>query len=177
VASLAPIRPAGPFLALAAGSLALDAAPDVPWAAGVAGAALFAAAAVVRRIQFASAQRSARRIADDRILFGRGVPQWREQELTSQRARVSRQREVRRIVRAASADRLPSAAPLNRTAVRNSAALLAALADRLADDRPVSAAGMLHLDRLLREPSSPLYGEHADLLPRAVTRVIGALEP
>ena len=38
----APTRSLAPFVALAAGSLALDAAPQVPWAAGVAGAGLFA---------------------------------------------------------------------------------------------------------------------------------------
>ena len=84
---------------------------------------------------------------------------------------------MRRIVRAASAERLPSASPLNRAAVRSSAALLAALVDRLGDDRPVSAAGILHVDQLLRDADSPLYGEHDALLPRAITRVLGALEP
>jgi hypothetical protein len=177
VASLAPLRPAGPFLALAAASLALDAAPQVPWAAGVAGAALFAAAGAVRRAQFAVERRSARRVADDRILRGHGVPLWRERELTSRRARAVRQREARRVVRAASADRLPSASPLNRSAVRQSAALLSALADRLGDDRPVTAAGILFVDQLLRDGDSPLYGEHDMLLPRAITRVLGALEP
>ena len=177
MASLAPLRPAGPFLALAVASLALDAAPQVPWAAGVAGAGFFAAAAVVRRAQVAAGRRGARRIADDRILRGRGVPVWREEELTSRRARAAREREVRGIVRAASADRLPSASPLNRAAVRRNAALLDALADRLADERPVTAAGILFLDQLLRDGDSPLYGEHDMLLPRAITRVLGALEP
>src|SRR4051812_31451721 len=93
--SLRPVslRPGAPFLALAAVSLALDAAPSVPWAAGVAGAAVFAAAAGVRRVQFASGQRAARRVADQRILRGHGVPPWREQELTSRRARASTRRE------------------------------------------------------------------------------------
>jgi len=108
---------------------------------------------------------------------GRGVPPWREEELVSQRARLTRQRELRRIARAASAGRLPSASPLNRTAVRGSAALFAALADRLGDERPVSPYGMLHLDQLLRDPASALYSEHDELLPRALTRVLGALDP
>lgn len=177
--SLRPVslRPGAPFLALAAISLALDAAPNIPWGAGVAGACLFAAAAGVRRAQFASGQRAARRVADERILRGHGVPHWREEELTSHRARAARQRELRRIVRAASAERLPSAAPLNRTAIRGSAALFAAVAGRLGDDRPVTAFGMLHLDQLLRDPASALYAEHDELLPRALTRVLGALEP
>jgi hypothetical protein len=177
VASLVPLRPAGPFLALAAGSLALDAAPQIPWLVGVAGAAFFAAAAGLRRAQFARGQRTARRVADQRILCGSGVPHWREEELVSSRARASRRREVERIVRAASAERLPSASPLNRTAVRQSTGLLVALAARLSDDRPVSAVGMLYVDQLLHDSASPLYGEHDDLLPRAVTRVLGALAP
>jgi hypothetical protein len=174
---LASLRPGAPFLVLAAISLALDAAPNIPWAAGVAGAGVFAAAAGVRRAQFASGRRAARRIADERILRGRGVPHWREEELVSRRARAARQRELHRIARAASAERLPSASPLNRSAVRAGAALFAALADRLGDDRPVSAFGMLHVDQLLRDPASALYSEHGELLPRALTRVLGALDP
>ena len=105
------------------------------------------------------------------------LPQWREEELVSKRARLTRQRELRRIAQAASAKRLPSASPLNRGAVRAGAILVAALADRLGDDRPVSAFGMLHVDQLLRDPASALYSEHGELLPRALTRVLGALEP
>jgi hypothetical protein len=173
----ASFRPGAPFLALALVSLALDAAPNIPWAAGVAGAGVFAAAAGVRRVQFASGQRAARRVADQRILRGHGVPMWREEELISSHARAQRRREIERILRAASAERLPSASPLNRTAVRQSAGVLRALEERLGEDRPVTAVGMLHVDQLLRDPSSPLYGEHDELLPRAVTRVLGSLEP
>jgi hypothetical protein len=176
VASLAPLRPAGPFVALAAASLALDAAPQVPWAAGVAGAGLFAAAGAVRRAQYAAGRRVARRVADDRIMRGRGVPHWRELELTSARARARRRRQIERVVRSVSADRLPSASPLNRVAVRGSAGLLRVLADRLEDDRPVSPRGVLYVDQLLGDPSSPLYGPHPDLLPRAIARVLGALD-
>jgi hypothetical protein len=176
MASLAPIRRVGPLLALAAGSLGLDASPRVPWAAGVAGAALFAAAAAVRRAQIGLERRAARRVADARILRGHGVPVWRELELTSPAARAARRREVERIRRAASGDRLPSASPMNRTAVRGSAAMLDRLAARLGDGAPVSARGMLFVDQLLRDPASPVYGAHDELLPRAVARVIGALD-
>jgi len=176
VALHANVRQAGPFLVLAAGSLALDAAPQVPWAAGVGGAGLFLAAAGVRRAQAARARRSARRVADRRIMRGHGVPVWREEELVSARARNARRREVERILRAAAADRLPSASPLNRVAVRGSASLLRALADRLGDGAPVSARGILYLDEILGDPSSPLYGDHDELLPRALARVIGALD-
>lgn len=172
----APARQVAPFLALAAGSLALDAAPQVPWAAGVAGAGLFAAAAGVRRAQVAVSQRAARRVADHRILRGHGVPAWREAELVSARARAARRREIERILRAASADRLMSASPLNRIAVRKSEPLLRVLVERLSGAEPVSARGMLYVDQLLRDPASPVYGEHDELLPRAIARVIGALD-
>ena len=173
----APTRSAAPFLALASGSLALDAAPNVPRAAGFAGAGLFAAAAVVRVAQAGAQRRAARRVADHRILRGHGVPIWREEELTSRSARSARHREIGRILKSASPDRLPSAAPLNRVAVRSSKGLFETVMSRLDDDRPVSARGMLHLDELLRDPASPLFGAHEELLPRAIARVLGALEP
>jgi hypothetical protein len=176
VASRVSFRSAGTFLTLAAASLALDAAPQVPWKAGVAGAVLFAAAGTIRRVQSAAERRTARRVADDRIMRGRGVPHWRELELTSPRARATRRRQVERIVRSASGDRLPSASPLNRAAVRGSTGLLRSLAQRLDDDRPVNPRGVLYVDQLLGDPASPLYGAHADLLPRAITRVLGALD-
>ena len=172
----ASLRPGTPFLALAAVSLALDAAPNIPWPAGVAGAGLFAAAAAVRRTQYAVERRTARRVADDRIMRGHGVPHWREQELTSTRARTARRRQIERLVRSASGDRLPSASPINRGAVRASSELLRALAGRLDDDRPVNPRGVLYVDQLLGDPASPVYGEHAELLPRAITRVLGALD-
>src|SRR5579872_789326 len=172
----APTRSLAPFVALAAGSLALDAAPQVPWAAGVAGAGLFAAAGAVRRAQIAAERRGARRVADERILRGHGVPVWREEELVSPRARRAKRREVRRILRSVSPDRLPGASPLNRVAVRNCAGLLRSLEDRLADDRAVSAYGMLHLEQLLGDSSSPLYTDYDELLPRAIARVLGALD-
>ena len=46
------------------------------------------------------------------------------------------------------------------------------------DGRPVAARGMLLAASLLRGPGSPLYSDGPDvLLPRALTRVLGALEP
>jgi hypothetical protein len=127
-------------------------------------------------VQYAAERRTARRVADERILRGHGVPYWREEELTSTRARAARRRQIERIVRSTSADRLPSASPLNRTAVRSSARLLDALAARLGDDRPVAPRGVLYVDQLLGDPASPLYSEHDELLPRAITRVLGALD-
>lgn len=176
MASHSALRQIAPFAAVAAASLALDAAPRVPWTAGAAGAAVFALAGAARRLQSAAERRSARRVADDRIMHGRAVPAWRQAELVSRRSRAARRRELERVLRAASADRMPSASPLNRIAVRRSEPLLRVLADRLRDGEPVTARGMLYVDELLRDPSSPLYGDHDELLPRAVARVIGALD-
>ena len=79
---------------------------------------------------------------------------------------------VRAIVEALSPRRLPGASPLNRVALRPYCAELLALADRLDDlDRPVSAAGMLGVRRLLTEPDSVLYARPLpDELPRDIAR-------
>jgi hypothetical protein len=52
------------------------------------------------------------------------------------------------------------------------------MAERLADERPVAARGMLLAQSLLRDATSPLYADDADrLLGPALRRVTGALEP
>jgi hypothetical protein len=74
--------------------------------------------------------------------------------------------------------KLPSASPLRRPAARANEPLLAALADRLAAGRPISARGVLITRSLLRDGGSPLYTEDAALLlPRALRRALSALEP
>jgi hypothetical protein len=45
------------------------------------------------------------------------------------------------------------------------------------DGRPVAARGVLRLRRVLREPESPLYDEHAGNLSRALARALMELEP
>ena len=83
---------------------------------------------------------------------------WRVAELTSRRERTMLAHSVRHIVPELSERRLPGASPLNRIALRPHRAELIALADRLDDlDRPVSAAGILAVRRLLTEPGSALY--------------------
>ena len=58
---------------------------------------------------------------------------------------------------------MPSAVPLDRGGLRPHATLLSDLAERLDDlERPVSAAGILGVRRLLTEPNSPLYRRTAD---------------
>jgi hypothetical protein len=45
------------------------------------------------------------------------------------------------------------------------------------DGRPVTARGVLLLRRLLRDPGSALYDEHAGDLSRALGRVLLELDP
>jgi hypothetical protein len=177
-----PLRTAAPLVVLAAGALAFDADPRLPWIAGVAGAAFFAGAAAVRALQASNELRHMRRTADRLILEAPHeqyeLTIWRSRELTAPRTRDQLRRELDRTQRSLSAARLPSASPLNRPAARRSADLLHVLAERIGDDEPVAARGVLLVRQLLRSPSSPLYSEGADvLLPRELTRALAALEP
>jgi hypothetical protein len=167
---------------LAAGALAFDADPRLPWIAGVAGAAFFIGAAVVRAFQASSELRRLRRTADRLILEAPHeryeLTIWRSRELTAPRTRVRLRRELERTLGSLSAARLPSASPVNRPAARRSAELFRLLAERIGGDEPVTARGVLLTRQLLRDPASPLYSERADeLLPRELTRALGALEP
>ena len=88
---------------------------------------------------------------------------WRIDELTSRRERRMLGCSVREIVPELSPRRLPGASPLNRVALRPYRSDLISLADRLDDlERPVSAAGMLAVRRLLTEPGSVLYHRPLD---------------
>ena len=177
-----PLRTAAPLIVLAAGALAFDADPRLPWVAGVAGAAFFAGAAAVRALQASGELRRLRRTADRLILEAPHeqyeLTIWRSRELTDPRTRVQLRRELDRTLRSLSEARLPSASPVNRPAARRSAELLHLLAERVGDDEPVTARGVLLTRQILRDPSSPLYSERGDeLLPRELTRALGALEP
>jgi len=107
-------------------------------------------------------RRQARAAADAWILRGyenrASRYGWRIDELASQRERTLLGRSVRRIVPELAAGRRPGASPLNRFALRPFRSELVALADRLDDlERPVSAAGILGVHRLLTRPDSVLY--------------------
>ena len=83
---------------------------------------------------------------------------WRISELTAPRERRLLARSLRGVVADLASPRLTSAAPLNRVALRPHTGLLLELAERLdALERPVSAAGILAVHRLLTRPDSPLY--------------------
>jgi hypothetical protein len=102
---------------------------------------------------------------------------WRIEELTSQRERRLLGRSVRGIVPELALGRLPGSSPLNRPALRPFRSELIALADRLDDlGRPVSAAGMLGVRRLLTEPESVLYARpYVDTQPRDIGAELGAI--
>jgi hypothetical protein len=104
---------------------------------------------------------------------------WRIAELTAPRERRLLARSLRSVVADLSSRRFASAVvPLNRRALRPYAGLLAELAERLdALERPVSAAGMLRVQRLLTLPDSPLYaGGAADDRARTIRAALDRLE-
>jgi hypothetical protein len=178
-----PGRAAVPFLILCAAALGFEADPRL-WPVAAASAAAFAAAGAVRALAARRELQSVRRTADRLILqhprhaVADSLVAWRSAELTEPSQRRRLRREVEHTLAALSPARLPSASPLQRPAGRQNAELLRVLADRLDDGRPVAARGMLLAAALLRGAGSPLYSEGGDLLlPRVLTRVLGALEP
>jgi hypothetical protein len=178
-----PVRAATPFAALCLAALALEADRRL-WLVAAVAAALFACAgaarAVVAERELIRLRRTADRLILDAGRYGatNALVAWRADELTGAHERARTRCEVARTLRMLDAARLPSASPLKRPAARRIAPLLRRLEARLADERPVTARGVLLAQRLLRDADSPLYndeGEH--LLPRALARVLHALEP
>ena len=178
-----PLGAAAPLVGLAAFALLLDAAPDLPWEAGVAVSGLFVAAAVVRFIQKWLAVRRLRAIADRIILRNGDRPTasplvaWRAAELTGRRHRRSVAADAARLARDLDASTLPGAVPLNRAAVRPYRQELEALAVMLSGEQPIGARGMLLAERFLSSPASPLYDRAAaDTLGPRLHRVITTLQ-
>jgi hypothetical protein len=177
-----PGRAALPLLALAILALALEADPRLRLA-GLAAAACFGLAGVVRATRARTELHAVRRTADRLILAdahaaeGSDILRWRTLELVAPASRQGLAREVAQTLRKSDPARLPSASPLRRGVARRHEALLRRLEDRMLDERPVTARGVLLLRRLLREPGSPLYDEHAGDLRRAIATVLAELEP
>jgi hypothetical protein len=177
-----PGRAAWPLVALAAVALALEAAPALRLA-GVAAAVCFALAAAVRAERARAELRAIRRTADRLILAdphatdGSDVVRWRALELVAPAMRQGLAHELEQTLRSMDPARLPSASPLRRGVARRHEELLRRLQERLLVGRPVTARGVLLLRRLLREPGSPLYDEHAGDLSRALAHVLLELEP
>lgn len=178
-----PARSALAFGALGAAALALDAAPRLPWAAGVVAAGLFASAGTVRSLRDQRELTAVRRSADALIVHSptsreaSELVRWRSGELTARSSRDRLRREVEQTLHRLDPGLLPSASPLRRPQARSSAQLLRSLAVRLGDERPLAARGILLARALLRDPSSPLYEEAPSAaLAQTLRRVLGALE-
>jgi hypothetical protein len=105
--------------------------------------------------------------------------EWRADELTSARSRLSVVRVLRSIVVAVQDPRPRfSGAVLARPRLRPYARNIERLADRIADlERPVTGVGMLLVNDLLTDGAGPLFigGTVADLLP-TLDRIHEALE-
>jgi hypothetical protein len=179
-----PGKAALPYAALALATLALDADPRLPWLAGAAGALLFGAAGTVRVVRAHHELVAVRRTTDRLIVHSphtrdaSDLVRWRSDELTARAKREALRREIEHILQSLDPARMPSASPLKRPAARRHEHLFTALAERLGDERPVAARGILLAQSLLGDPTSPLYAEDADsLLGPALRRVTGALEP
>ncbi|HJQ74714.1 MAG TPA: hypothetical protein VJ814_07500 [Gaiellaceae bacterium] len=178
-----PLRSAWPLLALAAGALSFEADPRLPWLLGLAAAVCFLVAAGARGWRAHEELESVRRTADRLIIRAprtRDASElilWRTEELTDSEGRARLRRELERTIAQLDPARLPSSSPLRRIAARRHEDLLRAIAQRVGDDRPVAARGILLARQLVRDPSSPLYAEDAEqLLARMLSRILGALE-
>jgi hypothetical protein len=179
-----PFRSAAPLLLLAFAAAAFDIDPRLPWLVGAVGATCFGIAAGIRagraRVELAAVRRTADRLIvhEPRSGDASELVRWRSAELTSAAARDALCREIQRTLADLDPRRLPSASPLRRPAARANEELLRRIVARVGSSAPITARGVLLTRSLLRDASSPLYAEEADvLLPRALTRVLGALDP
>src|SRR5579862_4333719 len=151
-----PGRAALPFAVLCVAALAFVAEPRL-WPVAAGAAALFGTAGIVRAAAARRELEGVRRAADRLIVDPRrhgeaGVlVAWRTRELTAPARRRQLRREVERTLRRLDPAKLPSASPLRRPAARQNETLLRRLADRLGDDAPVGARGMVLAANLLRD--------------------------
>jgi hypothetical protein len=178
-----PGRAALPFALLAMAALGFEADRRLPWIAGALGAGFFGGAAALRAYRARRELESVRRTVDRLIVIEPHssetsvLVRWRALELTAPAYRRMLQKEVVRVLSMLDRGSLPGASPLRRPAARRHEDLLRLLSARLADDRAVTARGVLLARQLLRDPGSPLFSDESEhLLPRAIKRVLGALE-
>jgi hypothetical protein len=175
------LRASAPFAVLAALAALLLLVPGVPWQGAAIAAVAFGLAAAARAAQ---QHRALRQIEDsvDRILLRREpapvspLLSWRAERLRSPEARERLATALRRAERSASVSSLAGASPLNRPAIRASHSEIEALVDRLSAPEPVPPRGILILQHLLEDPSSPFYGHApADTLQRELRAALSAL--
>jgi hypothetical protein len=178
-----PGRAALPFTLLAVAALGFEADRRLPWIVGALAAAFFGGAAALRAYRARRELESVRRTVDRLIVLEphssetSALVRWRALELTAPTYRKALRREVVRVLSMLDPGSLPGASPLRRPAARRCEDLLQLLSARLGDNRPVTARGVLLARQLLRDPGSPLFSDESEhLLPRAIKRVLGALE-
>jgi len=174
-----------PFIVEAAAVLVVGGVLGIAWAAtgAVAGAVILVGA--VRARQAIGERERHRKLADDWLLWGAAARPSarfltsRANELTSGRRRASLARVLVRIEREATGAVRPGPLPLNEIALREHSHLLVEITARLRDrSRPVTVTGVLLVDRLLRDPWSPIYSvvpedELVDSLQRALDALDG----
>jgi hypothetical protein len=136
----------------------------------------------IERMRERRALKAARWAADTELSLRSNPPlrlAWRVEELVATKHRLDLAHSLRSLVRDASPRYLAAASPVNRVAVRAETDALLALADRLSDlERPVSARGVVVIERLLVDSSGPLYDrERVDELPPYLDSALAALEP
>jgi hypothetical protein len=137
--------------------------------------------APVRSWEARRALRGARRRADEELAVTRLPPPrlaWRAAELVADDNRIDLARSLTDVVHAADERLLPAASPIARAAVRACRPQLLAIASRLFEvSKPVSARGVLLVERLLTDGSGPLYGSGDEKrLLEAATNIVVVLD-
>ena len=109
-------------------------------------------------------RRRARAEADDWIRHGFDSRyRWRVAELTAPRERKLCARSLAGVLGEIRGTKLPGATPLRTRSLRSHVPVLEAIEERLLDDAPVAAAGMLAVNELLMSPGSCLFAERDDV--------------
>jgi hypothetical protein len=137
--------------------------------------------APVRSWEARRALRGARRRADAELVTTRLPPPrlaWRAAELVADENRIDLARSLTDVVHAADERLLPAASPIARAAVRECRPQLLAIAAHLFEvSKPVSARGVLLVERLLTNGSGPLYGRaDVERLLAAATNILAVLD-
>ena len=144
-----PGRAAAPFVVLCLVALCLEADPRLPWIAGALASAAFAGAAGLRVVRAQRELGTLRRNVDRLIVLEphssetSALAHWRSAEVTAPAFRRGVEREVERVLSLLDPGSLPGASPLRRPMARSCTDLLQQLHDRIGDERPVAARGVL----------------------------------
>jgi hypothetical protein len=180
--TVAPTRPlavALPELSFELLVLAAGCGGAIAWRWVVPVVCLLVCFGVARSVRATAELKRRRREADERLLLDAWARSpsamlgWRARELTSPRRRSRLTRRLLRVERQARGEALPRLVPPNECATPDHLDLLRTLRERLEDRaRPVTARGMILLERLLIEPESPL---HASPACDALTEALAAL--